>query len=131
MKNILVTLSAWMTCGRSLLIKLLHFIVGCFGTSIHGDDLPAGLDYAVFDYAVNSGTGHAAKALQQAVGATPDGTIGRLTMAAVNSADIATTIDKICNGRLVYLQSLNTWKYYYKTWGARVASVKQRAHAML
>ena len=32
------------------------------------DDLPAGVDYAVFDYGVNSGIGRAAKVLQRLIG---------------------------------------------------------------
>src|SRR5215813_11083100 len=32
---------------------------------LHGDDLPAGVDYAVFDYGVNSGISRAAKVLQR------------------------------------------------------------------
>ena len=32
------------------------------------DDLPAGVDYAVFDYAVNSGVGRAGKVLRRLVG---------------------------------------------------------------
>jgi len=102
-----------------------------FWDTVHGDDLPAGVDYAVFDYAVNSGTGRAAKALQQAVGAVVDGVLGAGTMAAVNAADAGDTVDKICDGRLAFLQALPTWQYFGKGWGARVVSVKQHAHAML
>ena len=39
-------------------------------------DLPSGVDWAVFDWAVNSGPGRAAKALQRAVGAYEDGAAG-------------------------------------------------------
>lgn len=102
-----------------------------FWDAIHGDDLPAGVDYAVFDFAVNSGVGRASKALQQAVGATADGVIGKGTMAAVGAANAAETIDKICDGRLAFLQALPTWQYFGKGWGSRVASVKQQAHAMI
>ena len=53
------------------------------------DELPSGLDFAVFDFAVNAGPGRAAKFLQQAVGVTADGAIGPATMAAVAKADPA------------------------------------------
>jgi len=35
---------------------------------VNGDDLPAGVDWSVFDWAVNSGTGRAARAIQRCVG---------------------------------------------------------------
>ena len=35
------------------------------------DELPAGLDYAVFDYGVNSGIGRAAKVMARLLGQTP------------------------------------------------------------
>ena len=52
---------------------------------VSGDDLPSGLDYAVFDAAINSGAGRAAKWLQEVVGVTADGSIGSGTLAAVAS----------------------------------------------
>ena len=41
-----------------------------------GDVLPVGLDYAAFDFGVNSGPARAAKVLQQVVGVVADGKIG-------------------------------------------------------
>src|SRR5262245_60459519 len=43
------------------------------------NDLPSGVDYAVFDYGVNSGVNRAAKMLQRLVGVSEDGTIGPVT----------------------------------------------------
>lgn len=51
------------------------------------DELPDGMDLAVFDCAVNQGVGRAARFLQQAAGVTADGKIGPRTLAAVASAD--------------------------------------------
>ena len=48
------------------------------------DQLPIQLAFAVFDTAVNSGVGRAAKFLQKSVGATEDGMIGPNTLASVN-----------------------------------------------
>ena len=47
------------------------------------DHLPVGLDYAVFDFAVNSGVSRAVKMLQKVVGAKQDGALGVKTLAAV------------------------------------------------
>lgn len=44
--------------------------------AVQGDRLPRGLDYAVYDYAVNSGPGRAARDLQRCLGVTVDGIIG-------------------------------------------------------
>ena len=51
--------------------------------AVRADDLVPGVDYAVFDCAVNSGVGRAIKLLQSCVGATPDGGYGRITAALV------------------------------------------------
>ena len=44
------------------------------------DHLPSGLDLAVFDWAVNSGVGRAAKKLQTMIGTEADGGIGPNTL---------------------------------------------------
>jgi lysozyme family protein len=49
--------------------------------AIKGDDLPAGVDYCIFDFAVNSGINRASRYLQRAVGAGEDGAIGPATLA--------------------------------------------------
>src|SRR5690606_8907906 len=50
--------------------------------AVKADQLPSGLDYAVFDFAVNSGPSRAAKCLQETLGVTVDGKIGPRTLAA-------------------------------------------------
>ena len=54
---------------------------------VKGDSLPSGLDWACFDWAVNSGSGRPAKAVQRAVGATPDGAIGPQTLGLIMEKD--------------------------------------------
>ena len=44
--------------------------------------MPTGTDYCVFDTAINSGPGRAAKFLQEVVGVTADGAIGPRPLAA-------------------------------------------------
>ena len=56
--------------------------------------MPSGIDYLVFDFAVNAGCGGSAKVLQRAVGVVPDGGIGPITLAAVNKHDAAELIEK-------------------------------------
>jgi lysozyme family protein len=98
---------------------------------IKGDDLPAGVDYVVFDAAINSGPGRAAKWLQECVGATPDGAIGPATLRAVADADPEELIARYQERRRDFLQSLNTWPTFGKGWGRRVDEVASAAQQMV
>jgi lysozyme family protein len=97
---------------------------------IRGDNLPNGVDYVVFDAAINSGPGRAAKWLQQVVGAVPDGAIGNGTLGKVAAMDAATIVSKYQETRLTFMQSLPTWDTFGKGWGRRVAEVTEQATHM-
>lgn len=94
------------------------------------DQLPAGVDYAVFDYGVNSGISRSAKVLQRHIGVTADGAIGPLTIAAAGKADAAKLVNQICDERLAFLQGLHTWSIFGKGWGRRVKEVRATALTM-
>lgn len=98
--------------------------------AVRGDDLPAGVDYAVFDFAVNSGVSRAAIYLQEIVGVDPDGKIGPLTLAAVAKDDPTYLITKLCAMRLGFLKRLSTWPRFGKGWTNRVNAVEQAAMKM-
>jgi lysozyme family protein len=97
------------------------------------DELMDGVDYCVFDVAVNSGPGRAIKFLQSCVGVTVDGGFGPATMAAVKKAeeDPARLIELYCAKRLEFLQSLKTFETFGRGWSRRVAEVKEVALKML
>ena len=99
----------------------------------HADELISGLDYCVFDVAVNSGVGRAIKLLQSSVGATPDGGYGSITAALVKKAeaDPVRLIELFSAKRLEFLQSLNAFPIFGKGWSRRVAEVKDAALQML
>lgn len=94
---------------------------------VKGDDLPSGVNYCVFDAAVNSGTGRAAKWLQEAVGAVPDGAIGAKTLAKVASHDADSLVNAYCDVRLNFLKGLKTFDTFGKGWSRRVEGVRQTA----
>lgn len=94
------------------------------------DNLHAGVDYVVFDVAVNSGTGRAAKFLQEAVGATPDGSIGPRTLAAADSFGPKLIINKICDRRESFYRSLPTFATFGKGWLRRNDEVHKKALEM-
>ena len=95
------------------------------------DDLPHGVDFAVFDLAINSGTGRASKFLQTACGVAADGAIGPATLAAVAKMNPRELATKICERRLEFLQALPTWETFGKGWGRRVAETEEVAFKMV
>jgi lysozyme family protein len=97
---------------------------------IKGDDLPDGVDYAVFDAAVNSGPGRAAKWLQACVGVEQDGGIGPKTLAAVAKHNPAVLVEDYAKRRLSFLMDLPHWGTFGKGWGRRVAEVQNTASSM-
>jgi lysozyme family protein len=98
--------------------------------AVRGDDLPDGVDYAVFDFGVNSGPSRAVRYLQTVVGVTPDGEFGPLTMEAVGRKSAGAIIDQLCANRMTFLQGLNTWKTFGKGWKRRVDDVRVQARKM-
>src|SRR6476619_5848392 len=94
------------------------------------DDLPAGVDYCVFDYAVNSGTGRVPKVLQRVLGLSVNGHIDETTLAAVRQCEPRTLIASICEERLRFLQGLKTWPVFGKGWSRRVGEVRLAALAL-
>ena len=95
------------------------------------DDLPEGLDYLVFDFAVNAGPGRSIKTLQSAVGATPDGVIGPKTLASVRAVDPHELIEKFSVAKTEFYESLPTFPTFGRGWLNRVADVKVKASTML
>ncbi|CBY88586.1 hypothetical protein [Pantoea phage LIMEzero] len=71
---------------------------------IRGDALPLPVAVAVFDYAVNSGVGTAAKALQRACSVTVDGKIGPATVAQAKSLNARSLAQSVCNLRVQMLE---------------------------
>jgi lysozyme family protein len=101
-----------------------------FWASCHCSELPEGLDYALYDLAVNSGVGRAIRFLQMNLDVTADGVMGAQTIGAIKAADDRDLIRKLCNYRLTFLQGLPDWNRYGTTWGNRVASVEKTAISM-
>ena len=92
--------------------------------TIKGDDLPEGVDYAVFDFAINSGPSRAAKALQSVLSITVDGQIGPATLRALEAANPREVATAVCEARLAFLQSLSTYATFGKGWSRRVSEVE-------
>ena len=106
--------------------------------AVSGNELPDGVDYAVFDFGVNSGPSRAIKYLQAVVGAAEDGRIGPATMAAVRAKMHAGIINQLCDDRLAFMKRIRhketgalLWTTFGKGWSSRVQSVRSDALKML
>ena len=97
--------------------------------AVGADQLPPGLDLAVFDYAVNSGVGRSARSLQAALGVRQDGLIGPETIAVARARDCAKAVSALTAQRLAYLRGLSTWPAFGRGWTARVNRVESAALA--
>ena len=97
---------------------------------VKGDKLPSGVDYLVFDAAVNSGASRAAKWLQTTVAAVPDGVIGEQTLRQVALTNPQMLIDKYSDNRLAFLKRLATWPTFGEGWETRVEEVRATALKM-
>ena len=101
-----------------------------FWDTVGGDALPAGLDFAVFDYSVNSGPSRSARALQAVVGVRQDGKIGPLTLANVNTKDPKALISAFCKRRMSFLERLKTFRVFGRGWTRRVRETEALALKM-
>ncbi len=98
---------------------------------VKGDDLPSGVDWCAFDWAVNSGSGRPAKAMQRAVGATADGAIGPMTLQAVMNKDPQMIIESVFSQRQKFYESLRTFETFGRGWTRRNKETLDQALSMI
>lgn len=99
--------------------------------AIRGDDLPAGVDYVMFDCAVNSGPKRAVMIAQQVASAAQDGAIGPKTIAAIEAVIDTKGADAFITNyseeRELFLRSLPTFDTFGRGWVRRVDEVEAYA----
>jgi lysozyme family protein len=108
--------------------QLEHIYKTGYWNKCRCDDLPNGVDYVVFDQAVNTGPGRSAKWLQAVVGATVDGVIGPLTIATTWRHVPTQVINAMCDERLAFKKRImngDLWKTFGRGWQARVDGVRE------
>lgn len=111
------------------------FYRAMYWDKIKGDDLPAGIDYVVFDFAVNAGVSRAAKFLQRAVGAVDDGVIGGGTLGKVAVTNKERLLKSFVDQKQRFYNGLAltnpSQQKFLKGWLARVDQVQNVAESML
>lgn len=97
-----------------------------FWDAIRADDLPAGLNYAAFDFAVNSGP-----AVVDGDDTNNPRVVQDFLLQALKESTVRAQIDKLCDLRLEYMQrDPAKWARYKRGWSNRVSRVRARAHNM-
>lgn len=97
--------------------------------AVRADELPGGVDFAVFDIAVNSGPVRAIKMLQAAINqhgrmkVFVDGKIGPKTIQAANMVNVFDLIESLSMTRLNFYFDLSTFKTFGRGWSKRLLSV--------
>lgn len=94
---------------------------------VSADALPTGVDYAVADFAVNSGPDRAARYLQAILKVPVDAKIGPKTIAAAKGKPAAFVVNRLCDDRLAFMQRIDggqMWKVYGRGWQRRVDEVR-------
>jgi lysozyme family protein len=99
--------------------------------AIGGDDLPGGLDLALFDDAVNSGPCQAIRDLQHALGVEVDGILGPRTKAAMDVLAPGAVIVALGKARRARLVALPTFARFGRGWTRRIARIEQQARTLI
>lgn len=86
--------------------------------AMRGDELPFGLALAVFDMAVNAGTGAAIRLLQRALRVTEDGKLGPVTLRAAQGSGLAAVV-RYTRVRITYYATLRGWPHFGASWTQR------------
>ena len=98
-----------------------------YWTASRAGRMPAGLDLALFDFAVNSGPDRAVRVLQAALSVAADGEVGPVTLAALGSVDVRLVVNALCDRRLAFLRGLASFSTFGRGWTRRVAAIRAAA----
>lgn len=119
-----------LTKGEAVAIYKKHYwdIARC-------DDLPVGLDLAVFDFTINSGVEEAVEQLQVLLKAKKDGAMGGNTLARVKILDkqagkIEQLIEDYLDSRWAFMRSLSNFKVHGGGWKKRIAKIRRLSLSM-
>jgi lysozyme family protein len=96
---------------------------------VGGDNLPVGLDYALTDFAYNSGPAQALRTFQRTLGVDPSGRWDEATQQALGTAqaNLPQTIGQLTANRRAFLQGLDTWDDFGTGWNNRLNEVNSAA----
>lgn len=101
-----------------------------YWNAVKADSLPVGVDYLLFDCAVNQGPVTAIKILQRTLGVEVDGRLGPVSFSRIKATDIGVLINGFCANRVRAYQALADFAVYGNGWVRRVNALKVKARQM-
>ena len=96
-----------------------------------GEELPEGLDFSVFDWAVNSGPSRAVKTLQRIIKVSQDGAIGPITLKAIGAISPGYLIHKYGSERERFYRQLSTFATFGEGWLNRLDRTQKKSYEMM
>ena len=115
-----------------------------FLSGVHFDELPAGVDYAVYDASITGGVAGSIKLLQKVLGLKDDGHYGLVTKWAANHRPVPELINKLCDIRIAKYKTFKRWNVianpdkppekqvtWGTIWGNRIEVVRKRSMSMV
>jgi lysozyme family protein len=115
--------------------KVKPFYKTMYWDKVCGDDLPSGIDYLAFDFAVNAGASQSAKFIQRAIGSNDDGVIGPITMEKVIKTASIDLLNSFTKQKESFYRDIIARRpdqvKFLKGWLARVANTDKEARTML
>lgn len=115
--------------GRKVLTMTMDECADIYRTKywdgVQGGELPAGVDYAVFDAGVMSGPSRAIKWLQSALGLSQTGKMSQAVIDAAARTDAHIVLHKVCDARLHFCKTRGAWaKPFKQGWASRIIEVR-------
>lgn len=102
-----------------------------YWNALNCDNLPAGVDLVVFDFAVSVGTSVAGKLLQKVVHVEQDGEVGTITTGAARAIDAGHIVNVFSDGRLDFYRTLPDWEARKDALTRRTQEMREAALDML
>lgn len=92
-----------------------------FWVKVNADNLPDGVAFQLFDFAVNSGIQTAIRYFQRALDVADDGHWGPVSQGIANVTSESDMIMRLNAERLDFMTKLRNWPYHGKGWARRIA----------
>lgn len=123
--QVMDSMARWAPLVRAMTMQEADDIYASkYATACAFNSLGLGKDCVVFDFGVNSGSLRSVECAQSISGVVVDGILGPITLNTINNYEPRSFINGLCDLRLKFLQSLNTWSVFGSGWSARVADLR-------